>query len=104
MAATIDRATTRAEDVLGSVSSRRLGMSPRSLPPPLPPKEHGLIPEQRLDTEPKDVHESIMKYWSIARGVYGIGSSDVGVEDRGGGGGVGIVGYEQTSFPMLYSK
>ena len=30
-----------------------------------------------------------MKYWSIARGVYGIGSSDVGVEDRGGGGGGG---------------
>ena len=27
-----------------------------------------------------------------------------GLKTEEGGGGVGIVGYEQTSFPMLYSK
>ena len=43
--------------MIGSVSSRCLGMSPRSPPERLSVGKHGLISEQRLDTEPRLMRE-----------------------------------------------
>ena len=43
--------------MIGSVSSRCSGMSPRSPPERLSVGKHGLISEQRLDTEPRLMRE-----------------------------------------------
>ena len=59
-----------AQEMVDSVSSRCSGMSPRSPPESLSGGEHGLIPKQRLDTEPKEMGKS--KKWSEGRGGEGI--------------------------------
>ena len=70
-----------AQEMVDSVSSRCSGMSPRSPPESLSGGEHGLIPKQRLDTEPKEMGKS--EKWS---------------EGRGGGGGRN---YSIFSLPFL---
>ena len=47
----------KARLMIGSVSSRCSGMSPRSSPERLSVGKHGLISEQRLDTEPRLMRE-----------------------------------------------